>query len=41
MGEVDLIKLSKKVLERLAIMTYEKVDDERKVNKSACLELNR
>ncbi|WP_055436953.1 hypothetical protein [Lacinutrix algicola] len=41
MKEVDVIKICKKVLERLSIMTYEKFDDKRIVNKNISLDLNR
>lgn len=41
MGDIDVIKICEKVLERLAIMTYEKFDDKRIVNKSISLDLNR
>jgi hypothetical protein len=41
MEKVDVIKICEMVLERLALMTYEKIDVKRKVNKSTRLELNR
>lgn len=41
MGQVDVIKIGEKILERLSIMAYENFDDKRKVNKSKILELNK
>jgi ketosteroid isomerase-like protein len=41
MGDIDVVNICEKVLERLAIMDYEKFDDKRIVNKSISLDLNR
>lgn len=41
MGQVDVLKIGEKILERLSIMAYENFDDKRIVNKSKFLELNK